>query len=148
MSWFFHHWSYNYEDQIDTNSPVVPSTLIFWRIMRFCSQKTHCYLWHFFSFFFRSNFAPQPHNSKWSILHYRSNLRRASNDLKFSINIVQRIIRPMVKKSTQLNHRFKSYKGFSVFLGRFPEKGPKKDKNPRNFWTGVLIELIFSLLVL
>ena len=35
----FYRWSYYCEDQMDTIFQVIPLTLLFWRIMRFCFKK-------------------------------------------------------------------------------------------------------------
>ena len=47
----------------------------------------------FFFKFFRWHFAPQPAIWKFLFLHYRSNFQSASNDFKFCMDLVHRIIR-------------------------------------------------------
>ena len=55
LSWLCHRWSYNCEDQRDTNFQIVSITLIFLPIMRFFLKKMPFLLmktWPFFSSYF------------------------------------------------------------------------------------------------
>ena len=85
-----------------------------------------------FVFFLSCHLTPPTRGSKIAFLHYKSFLKSASNGLKFSIYLVHRIIRPMVKKLAQSDCRFSSYSICLVFLGRFFKNGPNKPKKCRN----------------
>ena len=66
-----------------------------------------------------------------------SNFKSASIDLKFSVDLVHRIIRPMVKRLAESDCWFNIY----VFLG---ENGQINTKNPIAIKTIGPIELTFS----
>ena len=69
------------------------------------------------------------HFWRYKKLHHKSNLKSASNYLNFSIHLVNRILRPMVKKSAKLDQLFRSYGAFLVCLGHFPKYGTNWPKN-------------------
>ena len=68
---------------------------------------------------------PLPGGQKFAFLHYKSFLKSASNGLKFSIDLVHRIIRPIVKKLAQSDCRFSSYSILLVFFSKMAQKGRK-----------------------
>ena len=62
---------------------------------------------------------PPTRGLKIAFLHYKSFLKNASNGLKFGIDLVHRLIRPMVKELAKSDSRFNSYDIFSAFLSHF-----------------------------
>ena len=69
--------------------------------------------------------SPRTGGPRFQKLHYRSNLKRASNDLQFDVHLVHRVLRPMVKNQRNRTNHSVVMALFWYFLVHFPKNDQK-----------------------